>query len=72
MRGGASKRAKEERNLFWQINFMLLSGVDYSFQMFHEARALARQIGSRLVGQRTQELSTCSLKSETVSGWRKG
>ena len=31
--------------MFWSLNFLLLSGATHSGQMFHEARALAREIG---------------------------
>jgi hypothetical protein len=31
--------------MFWSLNFLLLSGATNSAQMFHEARALAREIG---------------------------
>jgi len=63
MRGGV-KEGERMTHLFWQINFMLLSGVTNSFQMFHEARALARQIAPGWVGHRTQELSTLYLKAK--------
>jgi hypothetical protein len=31
--------------MFWCLNFLLLSGATHSGQMFHEARALAHEIG---------------------------
>ena len=63
MRGGI-KEGERMTHLFWQINFMLLSGVTNSFQMFHEARALAKQIAPGWAGHRNQELSTLYLKSK--------
>ncbi|MCY1546472.1 hypothetical protein D9M68_824700 [compost metagenome] len=34
-------------HLFWQLNFLLLSGVVHSAQMYHEATALAHQLNPR-------------------------
>lgn len=43
MRGGVSE-GERMQHLFWQLNFLLLSGATNSQQMWHEAAALARAI----------------------------
>lgn len=43
IRGGI-KEGQRMSNLFWQLNFLLLSGATNSVQMWHEAVALARAI----------------------------
>ena len=43
IRGGVHE-GERMRHLFWQLNFLLLSGATNSSQMYHEASALAKQI----------------------------
>jgi hypothetical protein len=49
--------------MFWALNFLLLSGATNSAQMFHEARALAREIGF-LEGWTEGDLSTLYRKAQ--------
>jgi hypothetical protein len=49
--------------MFWSLNFLLLSGATNSGQMFHEARALAREIGF-LQGWNEGDLSTLFRKAQ--------
>jgi len=49
--------------MFWSLNFLLLSGATNSGQMFHEARALAREIGF-LQGWNEGDLSTLYRKAQ--------
>jgi hypothetical protein len=49
--------------MFWSLNFLLLSGATHSGQMFHEARALAREIGF-LDGWNEGDLSTLYRKAQ--------
>lgn len=46
LRGGVEEGSRM-LNLFWQLNFLLLSGATNSVQMWHEAQALARAIDSK-------------------------
>jgi len=48
---------------FWSLNFLLLSGATNSGQMYHEARALAREIGF-LQGWNEGDLSTLYRKAQ--------
>jgi len=49
--------------MFWELNFLLLSGATHSGQMFHEARALAREIRF-LEGWNEGDLSTLYRKAQ--------
>jgi hypothetical protein len=49
--------------MFWSLNFLLLSGATNSAQMFHEARALGREIGF-LEGWTEGDLSTLYKKAQ--------
>jgi hypothetical protein len=49
--------------MFWSLNFLLLSGATNSAQMFHEARALAREIGF-LEGWTEGDLSSLYRKAQ--------
>ena len=62
LRGGY-KAGERMQHLFWQLNFLLLSGVTNQNQMWHEAAALARGIDSQW-GYRTDELSTLYQKAK--------
>ncbi|PJE77749.1 hypothetical protein CI610_03320 [invertebrate metagenome] len=57
-------------NLFWQLNFLLLSGATNARQMFHEAAALARQINPDW-NYRTAELSTLYHKAKAYNAGEK-
>lgn len=46
MRGGVQE-GERMMHLFWQLNFLLLSGATHSSQLWHEAQALARAIDPR-------------------------
>lgn len=62
LRGGY-KTGERMHHLFWQLNFLLLSGATNQNQMWHEAAALARGIDSHW-GYRTDELSTLYQKAK--------
>jgi len=62
MRGGV-KEGERMQHLFWQLNFLLLSGATHSGQMYHEAAALAREIDPAW-GYRTAELMTLYAKAK--------
>ena len=52
LRGGMVKEGLREATLFWALLFMLASGVTTPRQMFHEARALARELHPDFVWNR--------------------
>ena len=52
LRGGRVEEGLREVTLFWALLFMLGSGVTTSQQMFHEARALAREFNPDFVWNR--------------------
>ena len=52
LRGGMVKEGLREVTLFWSLLFMLASGVTTPRQMFHEARALARELNPDFVWNR--------------------
>lgn len=62
LRGGVTEGWRM-RWMFWSLNFLLLSGATHSGQMFHEARALAREIGF-LDGWTEADLSTLYRKAQ--------
>lgn len=62
LRGGY-KVGERMHHLFWQLNFLLLSGATNQNQMWHEAAALARGIDPQW-GYRTDELSTLYQKAK--------
>jgi hypothetical protein len=62
MRGGVQEGGRMLW-MFWSLNFLLLSGATNSAQMFHEARALAREIGF-LEGWNEGDLSTLYRKAQ--------
>lgn len=61
LRGGVQE-GERMLHLFWQIDFLLLSGATNSRQMFHEAAALARQIDASW-GYSSAELMTLYAKA---------
>jgi len=62
LRGGV-REGERMQHLFWQLNFLLLSGATHSGQMYHEAAALAREIDPAW-GYRTAELMTLYAKAK--------
>ena len=56
--------------LFWQLNFLLLSGATYSANMWHEAAELARQIDPKW-GYQSRELSTLYQKARAHEAGKK-
>lgn len=69
MRGGVAE-GERMQHLFWQLNFMLLSGATNSGDMWHEAAELARQIDSGW-GYRSPELSTLYSKAKSYEAGEK-
>lgn len=57
------KVGERMHHLFWQLNFLLLSGATNQNQMWHEAAAIARGIDPHW-GYRTDELSTLYQKAK--------
>lgn len=62
LRGGVAASMKTT-TLFWQLNFLLLSGATNSQFMYHEAAALAKHINPAW-SYRTPELSTLYSKAK--------
>lgn len=62
LRGGVASSMKTT-TLFWQLNFLLLSGATNSQLMYHEAAALAKHINPAW-SHRTPELSTLYAKAK--------
>ena len=52
LRGGMVEEGLREVTLFWSLVFMLASGVTTPRQMFHEARALSRELNPDFVRNR--------------------
>lgn len=52
LRGGVVKEGLRETTLFWSLLFMLASGATPPRQMYHEARALARELDPGFVRNR--------------------
>ena len=69
LRGGY-KTGERMHHLFWQLNFLLLSGATNQNQMWHEAAALAHAIDSQW-GYRTDELSTLYQKAKEYEAGQK-
>ncbi len=69
MRGGV-KEGERMRTLFWQLNFLLLSGATNHRDMWHEAAALAKEIDPNW-GYRSKELSTLYQKAKEYSKGQK-
>ena len=69
LRGGY-KAGERMQHLFWQLNFLLLSGATNQNQMWHEAAALAHAIDSQW-GYRTDELSTLYQKAKEYEAGQK-
>lgn len=56
--------------MFWSLNFLLLSGATNSQQMFHEAKALAHEIGF-LSGWSLSDLGTLYRKAKDFESGRR-
>lgn len=69
LRGGVAE-GERMLHLFWQLNFMLLSGATNSGEMWHEAAELSRQIDSNW-GYRSPELSTLYSKAKAYEAGEK-
>lgn len=63
LRGGVQE-GQRMLHMFWQLNFLLLSGATNSKQMWHEALELGRQIGGGSWYWEKGELSTLYRKSQ--------
>ncbi len=64
LRGGVKEGARMQ-NLFWQLNFLLLSGATNSVDMYKEAGALAKAINP-VWNYRSSELGTLYRKAKDV------
>lgn len=62
LRGGV-QRGERMWHLFWQLNFLLLSGAAYSAKLYYEAAELAREIDPTW-GYRSAELMTLYAKAK--------
>lgn len=62
LRGGVGEGHRMQ-HLFWQLNFLLLSGATNSKQMYHEAAVLARELDPQW-NSRSQELMTLFSKAK--------
>ena len=69
LRGGVVE-GERMLNLFWQLNFLLLSGATNANLMYHEAAALAKQINPEW-NYRTAELSTLYQKAKAYNAGEK-
>lgn len=69
LRGGVQE-GERMLHLFWQLNFLLLSGATNSSQMYHEAAALARTIDAGW-GYSSHELMTLYSKAKAHEGGEK-
>ncbi|MEG3973677.1 hypothetical protein QT970_03515 [Microcoleus sp. herbarium8] len=65
LRGGV-KKGERMQHLFWNLNFLLLSGATHAGQMHHEAVALAHEIDPAW-NHRTPELSTLYCKAKAYA-----
>ncbi|PJE78019.1 hypothetical protein CI610_03045 [invertebrate metagenome] len=69
LRGGVPE-GERMLNLFWRLNFLLLSGATNARQMYHEAAALAKEINPDW-NYRTAELSTLYHKAKAYNAGEK-
>ncbi|WP_354011523.1 replication protein [Endozoicomonas lisbonensis] len=75
LKGGKEKDGKVKAGermslLFWQMNFLLLSGATHSGGLWHEAAELARQMDPNW-GYRSSELSTLYRKARAFEAGEK-
>jgi DNA-binding CsgD family transcriptional regulator len=69
LRGGVQE-GERMLHLFWRLNFLLLSGATHSGQMYHEAKALAREIDPAW-GHNSKELMTLYSKAKAYEAGEK-
>jgi hypothetical protein len=69
LRGGVVE-GERMKSLLWRLNFLLLSGATHSSLMFHEAKALAKEIDPRWNSQ-LSELSTLYRKAKAFNAGEK-
>lgn len=62
LRGGVVE-GERMQHLFWRLNFLLLSGATNASLMYHEASALARELGANW-NHRSKELMTLYSKAK--------
>jgi len=70
MRGGVGE-GQRMKFLFWCINFLLLSGVTSSFDMYREARTLVQELAPGWRDYRSQELMTLYAKAKQHEAGKK-
>src|SRR5690625_5379455 len=59
------------KHLFWRLNFLLLSGATHSGAMYHEAKALARELSPNWNDYRSKELMTLYAKAKQYEAGEK-
>ncbi|MDH4610333.1 replication protein [Pseudomonas sp. BN102] len=69
LRGGVNE-GERMQHLFWQLNFLLLSGAVHSAEMYHEAAALACQLDPQWT-YRSAELMTLYAKAKAYNAGEK-
>ncbi|WP_199770402.1 helix-turn-helix domain-containing protein [Aeromonas sp. ASNIH3] len=69
LRGGVQE-GERMQHLFWRLNFLLLSGATHSGQMYHEAKALARELAPDWQ-QNSKELMTLYAKAKAYEAGEK-
>lgn len=69
LRGSESKEGERMLFLFWQINFLLLSGATNANEMYLEASELAKSIDPNW-GYKSEELSTLYEKAKDYQAGR--
>ncbi|MCK9238277.1 MAG: replication protein [Thiopseudomonas sp.] len=69
LRGGVQE-GERMLHLFWRLNFLLLSGATHSGQMYHEAKALAREIAPEWA-HNSKELMTLYSKAKAYEAGEK-
>ena len=69
LRGGVQE-GERMQHLFWRLNFLLLSGATHSGQMYHEAKALARELAPDWQ-QNSKELMTLYSKAKAYEAGEK-
>ena len=70
LRGGVQE-GERMKHLFWHLNFLLLSGATHSGAMYHEAKALARELSPNWNDYRSKELMTLYAKAKQFEAGEK-
>ena len=70
LRGGVQE-GERMKHLFWRLNFLLLSGATHSGAMYHEAKALARELSPNWNDYRSKELMTLYAKAKQYEAGEK-